>query len=76
MESGAFCVAPYDVGGVGKGPAACVPECVGENDLQRWCVDDDACCEGLLCREVDGFCEAPDVPGTDTGTSSSTSTSG
>ena len=73
-EEGLFCVAPYDAGGGGKGVAACVPECVAERDIQRWCIDDDACCEGLLCREVDGYCEPPDLPGTGSGSSTGTGT--
>ncbi len=74
-DGNGFCVAPYDVG-EGRGPAVCGPECVAENEVQRWCTDHEACCEGLLCREVDGFCEPPDFPTTDSSTGSGTSTGG
>jgi hypothetical protein len=71
---GGFCVAPFDTG-EGMGPAVCVPECLGENDNQRWCIDDAACCDGLTCHEVDGYCQPPDFPATSTGTGTGTSTS-
>ncbi len=51
-----FCVAPWDAGTGQRGEAACIPACVGTNALDRWCIDDAACCEGLRCNEVDGFC--------------------
>ncbi|MBC8069561.1 MAG: hypothetical protein IAG13_14585, partial [Deltaproteobacteria bacterium] len=57
-----FCVAPYDAGagtgGLGMGPAACVPECVPIEALDRWCIDDAACCDGSTCDPIDGFCVA------------------
>jgi len=60
-ESG-FCVAPYDAG-AGTGPAgmgtpSCVPECVPPDALDRWCLDDAACCDGSVCDRRDGFCIA------------------
>lgn len=58
-----YCVAPYDPGGgsgsAGMGMAACVPECVPEDALDRWCIDDASCCEGLSCDHRDGFCVGP-----------------
>ena len=33
--------------------------CVGAGDLARACLDDAACCAGLLCNPVDGFCSDP-----------------
>ena len=57
-----FCVAPYDAGAgtgdMGMGPAACVPECVPVGALDRWCIDDAACCDGASCDAIDGFCVA------------------
>jgi hypothetical protein len=59
-----FCVAPYDAGagtgdvGAGMGPGACVPECVPVGALDRWCIDDAACCDGSTCASIDGFCVA------------------
>lgn len=50
------CVAPYDPGTATLGPATCVATCVAVGDLARGCLDDDACCEGLRCNPVDGFC--------------------
>jgi hypothetical protein len=65
---GQFCVAPYDAGASQRGAAACVATCVGQDDLVRWCIDDAACCEGLSCNAVDGFCVAGAVDeGTSTG---------
>ncbi len=66
-----MCVASYDPGLGVKGPAVCSAECIAENDLTRWCQDDAGCCEGLFCREVDGFCEPPSTTSTSTGTGSS-----
>lgn len=55
-----FCVAPYDAGAgpgvAGRGPAACVPACVPTQALDRWCIDDAACCANLTCDPVDGLC--------------------
>ena len=69
-EEEMFCVAPYDMGAAQRGEAACVSMCVGAAELNRWCIDDAACCEGLVCNEVDGFC----VPVGLDGSSSTTST--
>ena len=85
-----YCVAPYDPGTSVRGESVCVQTCVAEDDLGRWCVDDAACCEGLRCNEVDGFClprsggssstgadSTTDVTGTDgSGSSSGTGSSG
>ena len=58
-----FCVAPYDAGGPpgaqGRGDAVCVDTCVPELALDRWCIDDTACCSGLLCMASDGLCVEP-----------------
>jgi hypothetical protein len=51
-----FCVAPYEVGNGGPGDAQCVDACVPELALDRWCIDDAACCEGLVCGSLDGLC--------------------
>ncbi len=56
---GGHCVAPYDPGagpGATQGQAACVPRCVPEQALDRWCIDDDACCANLTCDPLDGLC--------------------
>ncbi len=74
-----FCVAPWDPEREPpRGPTECVSECVGELDLQRFCIDDASCCEGLICA-ADGLCEPPfdatesgsdtDETSTDTGSS-------
>jgi hypothetical protein len=55
--SGEFCVAAWS-GQPPRGPAICVAECVEAFDLQRFCIDDAACCEGLDCS-IDGLCEPP-----------------
>lgn len=68
-DSPQLCVAPYDPGSSARGPAACVNACVEADDVARWCIDDEACCEGLRCNEVDGFCIQD---GNGTGTSGST----
>ncbi len=58
-----YCVAPYDAGAgmgtAGMGTAVCVPECVPVDALDRWCIDDGSCCDGLSCDDRDGFCLAP-----------------
>lgn len=66
-----FCVAAWDPGTAQKGEAACVASCVEANAIDRWCIDDAACCENLRCNEVDGFC-LPLPGGTTTGTTSDT----
>jgi hypothetical protein len=62
-ETSGHCIAPYDPapdeGTAMRGAAACVDACIEEDDLQRWCLDDDACCGELRCNAVDGFCERP-----------------
>ena len=54
------CVAAYDPGlGAGAGAAGmavCVLECIAEDALDLWCIDDASCCEGLECNAIDGFC--------------------
>lgn len=76
-----FCVAPYDAGASVRGMTLCVSTCVDADDLQRWCIDDAACCDGLSCNAVDGFCVGEPVEdstsssGTDGTGSSSTSSS-
>jgi hypothetical protein len=55
-EDGAYCAAPYDPATATRGAAVCVGSCVPRDDLTRWCIDDLACCEGLRCHTVDGFC--------------------
>lgn len=59
------CVAPYDAGTGGRGDALCVDACVPELALDRWCIDDAACCDGLECGAVDGLCVRADA-GADT----------
>ena len=58
-EDAPHCVAPYDPGLGAIGDAACVSACVTSGDLARACRDDAACCAGLQCNPVDGFCTAP-----------------
>jgi hypothetical protein len=74
-----YCVAPWDEQTRMRGVAECVAECVGELALDRFCIDDASCCEGLECA-IDGLCEPPWQPSeTDSGTSetdSGTSDSG
>ena len=73
------CVAPYDPydpGEVsGKGAPICVDDCVAVNELQKWCMDNDACCQGLRCRSIDGLCE-PSPHATSTGSTTDTGTTG
>lgn len=72
-ETTGACVAPYDPGTVSPGASVCVATCIETDDLSRWCIDDQSCCDGLRCNEVDGFC----LPYSSTSGSSSTpSTSG
>ena len=74
---GGFCVAPYDAGASLRGAAACVSTCVGQDDLTLWCIDDAACCEGLSCNAVDGFCVgAGATSSSSSGTDGSSSSSG
>ena len=69
-----FCVAPFDpeLGVFGKGPFACVAECVpGEEDPMYellWCADADACCNPDAECTDRGYCEVPgaDSTGDDT----------
>jgi len=80
-EDAPRCVAPYDPGLGTIGEAACVSACVGAGDLARACLDDEACCAGLQCNPVDGFCSAaPDETtsssGEDTDTDTATDTDG
>lgn len=70
--SEAFCVAPWDTEQVARGPAACSLDCVADDDLSRFCIDDAACCGGSRCNEADGLCAAID-PGTSSGSSSESS---
>lgn len=60
---GGFCVAPYDAGAAtaqaGMGEPVCVATCVPELALDRWCLDDAACCGGLQCNPSDGLCTGP-----------------
>lgn len=59
---GGYCVAPYDAGAgasipaMGMGAPVCVDACVPELALDRWCLDDAACCDGLRCTATDGLC--------------------
>lgn len=58
--AGGFCVAPFDAGAptvaLGRGDPVCIDECVGALALDRWCMDDAACCDGLTCDALDGLC--------------------
>ncbi|MBL8944233.1 MAG: hypothetical protein JNK45_13835 [Myxococcales bacterium] len=60
---GGFCVAPYDAAAAtaqaGMGEPVCVGACVPELALDRWCLDDAACCGGLQCNPTDGLCVGP-----------------
>lgn len=75
-ETSGHCIAPYDPapdeGSAMRGPAACVDACIEEDDLQRWCLDDEACCGELRCNAVDGFCEGPLPSGSSGATGSGT----
>lgn len=80
-ETSGHCIAPYDPapdeGSAMRGAAACVDACIEEDDLQRWCLDDDACCGELRCNTVDGFCERPRPAGDSTsGTASDDGSTG
>ena len=75
-----FCVAPFDqtLGPEGKGPYACVSECVPLVDEDLWCADATACCDpNAVCTDR-GYCELPgstgtgDTGGSDTGGSGDT----
>lgn len=72
--SSPFCVAPYDPGSGTIEEAACVAECVAVGDLARACRDDDSCCAGLLCNQVDGFCAAEAVDSTSSSSGGDTDT--
>jgi hypothetical protein len=78
-EDGEVCVAPYDPGAdPPRGVAVCVGECVEALDLDKYCFDDAACCEGLSCA-ADGLCDEPfegttGTGETDTGTGTGTDT--
>lgn len=52
----AVCVAPWDADLGQRGPAACVLECIADDDLARFCLDDASCCDGSLCNLADGLC--------------------
>jgi hypothetical protein len=67
-NSGKFCAAAYDPGTATRGPAACVNTCVPADDLTLWCFDDGACCDGLRCNPVDGFCHPHGSEETTSGT--------
>jgi hypothetical protein len=73
-------VAPYDAGAgtgpLGMGTAACVPECVPVGALDRWCIDDEACCDGSRCDALDGFCVGEPAGSSDSSIGESWSTSG
>lgn len=80
-EDAPHCVAPYDPGLGVIGDSVCVSACVGAGDLARACLDDEACCAGLQCNPVDGFCSAlpqatTSSSGSDTDTDTSSSTGG
>jgi hypothetical protein len=69
-----YCVAPWDASAEPpRGPAECVPACVGELDLDRFCIDDASCCEDLECS-LDGLCEPTWQPGTETDSETETDT--
>lgn len=76
-ETGGLCVAPFDPGGDdSRGAAACVGNCIEENDLQSWCIDDSSCCDNLACNRVDGFCEPRGLAGSTSSTGAGLGTSG
>lgn len=54
----AFCVAPWDAALGQRGTAECVAECIADDDLTRFCIDDASCCEGSRCNAGDGLCAA------------------
>lgn len=81
--SDAFCVAPWDAALGQRGPAECVAECIADDDLTRFCLEDASCCEGSRCNAADGLCarvseaSSSTSAGDSTGASTSgTSTSG
>jgi hypothetical protein len=70
-----YCVAPWDEQTRMRGVAQCVAECVGELELDRFCIDDASCCEGLECA-IDGLCEPPWQPSSESDSGTSESDSG
>ncbi|MEM6990713.1 MAG: hypothetical protein AAF721_09455 [Myxococcota bacterium] len=74
-----FCVAPFDpeLGVFGRGPFACVAECVDLQDELRWCADASACCAPDAECTDRGYCELPGMADSTGGDSTSgDSTSG
>ncbi|MEM6290225.1 MAG: hypothetical protein AAGA54_03140 [Myxococcota bacterium] len=69
-EDAPLCAASYDPGTQTVGEGTCVTSCIRADDLSRFCVDDEGCCEGLSCNRVDGFCVG--AAGTTSGTDGST----
>lgn len=63
-----LCVAPYDRDRARPESGRCASSCIGENALDQWCLDDQSCCEGLLCHRVDGLCQPPSGPASASGT--------
>ncbi len=75
--TGGLCVAAYDPaaqGGPTPGSALCSNTCIEQDDLVRWCFDDDACCGDLQCNLVDGFCLPGPTVGTGTSSGGASST--
>jgi hypothetical protein len=73
---GGLCVAPFDqeAGPEGKGPLACVSECVAIMDENRWCADAAACCDPEAECTDRGYCVDPEDTGTGGSTGGSTGT--
>lgn len=67
-----YCVATWDASTQTRGAAECVAECVGELELARFCIADASCCAGLECA-IDGLCEPPWQPGSESDSGSSDS---
>lgn len=79
---GELCVAPFDqaAGPEGKGPLACVVECVVIMDEDRWCADAAACCDPEAECTDRGYCvypgESSDGSDSGSGTGSAGTSSG
>lgn len=74
----AFCVAPWDAELGQRAPAECVAECITNDDLTRFCIDDASCCEGSRCNAGDGLCaaEAAESSSTDSTTTGASTSDG
>jgi len=62
-----FCVAPFNpvLGVFGRGPFACVAECVPLDDDFQWCADAEACCDADATCTDRGYCKLEGADSTD-----------